>query len=240
MKSRCTEPKLIRVEIETYDEALTFLGAQKDTQDDFILTLVQVKASDNPLNAELAQSALAVIAKARNSEALRQGSRSGMAGPSMTPQQAYALLGIGDPSATDDELITLSHQVAVDDAPGRASELNEALSVIAENRKSQSLRYQVSSLTGNAIHVGPSPGDTAGYRNPPQEEPRGLNNIGNTCYLNSLLQYLFTVKPVRDMVEHFDEYKQDLPEHGKLFEKKVADMKVDREGVVRTQACEYL
>ena len=37
--------------------------------------------------------------------------------------------------------------------------------------------------------------------------PVGLNNIGNTCYLNSLLQYLYTVEAVRDIVLNFDEVR---------------------------------
>ncbi|GMM33594.1 ubiquitin-specific protease [Saccharomycopsis crataegensis] len=33
--------------------------------------------------------------------------------------------------------------------------------------------------------------------------PAGLNNIGNTCYLNSLLQFYFVIKPLRDQVLEF-------------------------------------
>lgn len=35
----------------------------------------------------------------------------------------------------------------------------------------------------------------------PQDDPRGLRNIGNTCYLNSLLQLLFTITPVREFAK---------------------------------------
>jgi ubiquitin carboxyl-terminal hydrolase 25/28 len=38
----------------------------------------------------------------------------------------------------------------------------------------------------------------------------GLHNIGNTCYLNSLLQYLFTVKPIRDIVFNYDSLRLEL------------------------------
>lgn len=40
--------------------------------------------------------------------------------------------------------------------------------------------------------------------------PVGLTNIGNTCYLNSLLQYLLTVKPIRDIVLNYQDIKLDL------------------------------
>lgn len=37
------------------------------------------------------------------------------------------------------------------------------------------------------------------------QSPAGLNNIGNTCYLNSLLQYYFVIKPLRDYILNFNE-----------------------------------
>ena len=41
----------------------------------------------------------------------------------------------------------------------------------------------------------------------PEKCPIGLNNIGNTCYLNSLLQYYFSIKPLRAYIEKFGTLK---------------------------------
>lgn len=46
----------------------------------------------------------------------------------------------------------------------------------------------------------------ASYKN----TPPGLHNIGNTCYLNSLLQYFYNVKPIRDVVLHHDQDRLEL------------------------------
>ncbi|KAI2634592.1 cysteine proteinase [Xylaria nigripes] len=40
--------------------------------------------------------------------------------------------------------------------------------------------------------------------------PPGLKNIGNTCYLNSLLQYFYNVKAVREMVLNYDQIQLEL------------------------------
>lgn len=34
--------------------------------------------------------------------------------------------------------------------------------------------------------------------------PPGLDNLRNTCYLNSILQYLYTVAPLRELVLNYD------------------------------------
>ncbi|KAL9048556.1 MAG: hypothetical protein Q9162_007663 [Coniocarpon cinnabarinum] len=224
-------------EMETYEQALAYLDAHDDTPDDFIISIASLKQSEDDVAKKLVPKALEIIAEKRNSDVLRAEARtpgSGNITAQMTPQHAYALLSVENPDLVEDDTIITSHTIKLEDAPGRASELNEALAVIAKARKSEHLAMMASSLSGTAVYVGPAGGQ--GHSNMPLNEPRGLNNIGNTCYLNSLLQYLFTVKPVRDMVEHFNDFKETLPDDQVTWGKKVADMKVDRAGVQRTQA----
>ncbi|KAH7029123.1 uncharacterized protein B0I36DRAFT_363709 [Microdochium trichocladiopsis] len=40
--------------------------------------------------------------------------------------------------------------------------------------------------------------------------PPGIYNIGNTCYLNSLLQYFYNVVPIRRLLKNFDDFKLEL------------------------------
>lgn len=68
--------------------------------------------------------------------------------------------------------------------------------------------------------------------------PVGLNNIGNTCYLNSLLQYLFTVKVVRDVVLNYNDFKLEIDDDA-IKNRKLGGnkMQMDRGEAVVAQAC---
>lgn len=54
-------------------------------------------------------------------------------------------------------------------------------------------------------------GETAGdaTMRAPETWPVGLVSHGNTCYLNSLLQYYFSLKPLRDIVTEYEQYAMD-------------------------------
>lgn len=55
--------------------------------------------------------------------------------------------------------------------------------------------------------AGPSSASNTAHS--PETWPVGLVSHGNTCYLNSLLQYYFSLKPLRDIVIDYDHYKMD-------------------------------
>ncbi|KAI0007870.1 hypothetical protein F4779DRAFT_590067 [Xylariaceae sp. FL0662B] len=104
----------------------------------------------------------------------------------------------------------------------------EALEILSELKQQQNLPEEAAALHENAefykatgtitnayseaplsvTHPQSSPGPAAVGNTPP-----GLRNIGNTCYLNSLLQYFFNVKRVRHLVlRDFEQYKLELDE----------------------------
>lgn len=105
------------------------------------------------------------------------------ANPFTPIDRAYELLQVSD--AIDDGLIVVGYQVYASETTTRGHLLRLALEALAEARDSTYLRRF---LQGDD----PVPSDAT--------LPRGLENIGNTCYLNSLLQYVCWMAPIRDMV----------------------------------------
>ena len=61
----------------------------------------------------------------------------------------------------------------------------------------------------------------------PITNPVGLENIGNTCYLNSIIQYLYTVKPIRKLVDDYAENKLEDMERRRIGGSKVKVQPVD-------------
>ncbi|WFD45374.1 ubiquitinyl hydrolase 1 [Malassezia psittaci] len=101
--------------------------------------------------------------------------------------QAYQL--IQSSKDIDDSLVVMAFEVYMAETQSRQELLRTALQAIAKDRNSNYLHRYLA-------------GDT---RSPeqaikPQSEPRGLQNIGNTCYLNSVLQYFFHLTLIRTMV----------------------------------------
>ncbi|KAL8907842.1 MAG: hypothetical protein Q9207_001165 [Kuettlingeria erythrocarpa] len=210
--------------VTNHEQALSWLGATADMSDEFVVTMYNVKAEENPAEEATARQAVSLIAQHRDSAALKHWVETGFLGEiEMDVGQAYNRLQVDQTLA--DDVVLGAYQVFYQESPSQVDDLKSALRAIAKDRKSQTLL--------NFLGSGMA---TTDY--PLEEWPVGLANIGNTCYLNSLLQFYFTIKPLRELVLHFDEHKMDLtPEN--LVKKVVGSRKISRQEVQRAQSFVY-
>lgn len=218
-------------DVDTYDDALAFLDpdARHDIDDDFVLSLAQTKINESRGDLLLVRRTVEIISKQRpHSAKLRTWLESDDSQDSQL-KEAYLLLGIehDNPSSLDDDVV-LSHFFARIDESPHVRQLQNTLSIIANRRGSTTLADIASQLAENS---------TASAEQPVSlNDPRGIRNIGNTCYLNSLLQYFFTVKPVRELVENIEQHKQQTSTRTPLI-KKVGGDKINKQQVSRAHHC---
>lgn len=94
--------------------------------------------------------------------------------------------------------------------------LREAFRVIAEEKKSEIMFsfLQQGKIDSSLL--------------PPENWPTGLDNIGNTCYLNSLLQYYFCIKPLRNTILEFDHNANAVHKKRKIGGRFVEDSELER------------
>ncbi|RKP26468.1 hypothetical protein SYNPS1DRAFT_27842 [Syncephalis pseudoplumigaleata] len=134
-------------------------------------------------------------------------------GPPISVDDAYSALQLED-RYLDDDMVLAIYQIHADD--GQISpRYRECLRVIGQDRRSR----KILSYLGQPLHTldeGAGLHDAYGYAmrsgdtyaaspNPPSDFPVGLVNIGNTCFLNSLLQYYATIADLRAAVVNFNE-----------------------------------
>ncbi|KAA8894285.1 hypothetical protein FN846DRAFT_786629 [Sphaerosporella brunnea] len=173
-------------------------GTGQATDDAVILTAYQLKIEDNPNDEATGKECLKIIAENRKSPLLLTFLETNGAVYDIPPDldAAYAALQASDRSLSDDLLIDV-FKIRVLDAPDRLSDLRVALRVIADNRNSTKIKEFLET------------GDTETAAMGSSTVPVGLENIGNTCYLNSLLQFYFTIKPLREMVLEYEKHQEE-------------------------------
>lgn len=178
--------------------------------------------SENKAETELGREAVRLVAEKRNSDALRNWLSTGQLGEfELDENQAYARLGIEDRSLDDDTILT-TFDIRVSESPSQADEIRAALKAIGKARQSQRLGWFLQTATAP--------------QNASSDWPVGLENIGNTCYLNSLLQYYFSVKPLRHVIEHFEEVEMPM-DTANIEEKQVGSRRVSLKEVERAKKC---
>ncbi|KAK9727888.1 ubiquitin-specific protease ubp2 [Basidiobolus ranarum] len=114
---------------------------------------------------------------------------------------AYAHFEAQDHSIPDEDLIAVYH-IHLSERPDKVEEHREALRLIGQARMSDRISQFLS--TGKKDWM-----EDCVYETFIDNTPVGLDNIGNTCYLNSLLQYYFSIRDLRNAVVYSGEFSLD-------------------------------
>ncbi|KAJ1919201.1 ubiquitin-specific protease ubp2 [Mycoemilia scoparia] len=137
-------------------------------------------------------------------------------------EAAYNYFGI-DNSSVDDSAILGIYNMKCSDEPMSIKVHQRSLRIIGNARNSTWLKESVEqssaaqghntiassiineTASGNEVHPAVLNASTALQPSQASHKglPLGLDNIGNTCYLNSLLQYYFSVLPLRELLSKF-------------------------------------
>ncbi|KAH6637727.1 ubiquitin C-terminal hydrolase-like protein [Boeremia exigua] len=211
--------------IDTYDEALSWLELDHSQPDDFVRTMFAIKTQDNPACVESARKAVSVIAEHRDSDRLRQFLHEGtMTEPEMDLSEAYALFEISSMSDRQNVDLSVLQSSMLVAPPSEIAKLEKAFALIQQDQeKHYNKKEERPKEPGSRVNDFPL-----------ETWPVGCRNNGNTCYLNSVLQFLFTIKPLRELVLNFEAYEQD-PSPEALTNKKVGRAVVTPERVITAQ-----
>ncbi|KDN46481.1 cysteine proteinase [Tilletiaria anomala UBC 951] len=187
-------------ELENSYALIGIEGTKFDASDEIDITFIaglyegkikQAQQSESVANMENLKRALQVICRSKGDppELVRLSE----AHSGMTLAQAYSRLQAPEPvEDVDDESLSMLYNVRLGDDPARTDEWRQALHTIALARQSGMLLRLSQGQSSSA------PDPWASAADP--ERPAGLNNIGNTCYLNSVLQYFFSIREIRERV----------------------------------------
>ena len=210
--------------MQTPEQALRWLepghNGSVELSDEAVVNLAAVKSADAGGDHQLLQKvkdAVSIIAEHRQSEWLRSWVLTGIAPAASDTDQlasASAFFGLDNRTYVPSvEELGMALQTSLEDRPERVEEAQKHYKVL--------LQYFHSNDSGGTVNY---------------ELPVGLDNMGNTCYLNCMLQYFFAIKPFRDLIENYNQYKQELPVASLG---RAGGLVVSAEQVQKAQECKY-
>ncbi|GMM51282.1 ubiquitin-specific protease [Starmerella bacillaris] len=144
-----------------------------------------------------------------------------------TAEEAFHFLRVNE--SVDDQMILMQYSSMMDEAVGdEVFQLRQCVRVIGTQRQSLTLLSAVSMIEKPAFK---------------REGPVGLWNIGNTCYLNSLLQFYYSLEPVREFVVDYAKNnsfgkiseEKEVGEDSVAIEKKIGGRKVPAKEIKRSE-----
>ncbi|VEU20709.1 DEKNAAC101529 [Brettanomyces naardenensis] len=176
-------------------DAYCALETSPAVDDDVLITAYQLKAEDSNFHDATYARALVTIAINRKSMMLMNFIDDNIpdffGNSEVTLENAFQIVG-ADEYASDTALIRIFQERVNKETKINFHEIWQALKIIGDSHKSKLIEgFLTSGIVDSALLS-------------VDKAPTGLNNIGNTCYLNSLLQYYFVVKPLRELVLNFD------------------------------------
>lgn len=214
--------------VETYEDALQALEITNDTDGEMIRSVYTTKVQDQPTSAPELKKAVELIAEHRGKPEIRAFLEFESTNL-ISFEEACAILEVEDSNNIDEDTLSINYQVRYQEATTEQKEnFRKALVSIAAHKKSPGLQRFLQDMT--TVH------SENQVKSVSEDWPRGLHNIGNTCYLNSLLQYFFSISAVRDVVLNFDDHK-DNPDASRSFDKKVVQMHIQPHQIVHGQKC---
>ncbi|KAG5357980.1 Ubiquitin carboxyl-terminal hydrolase 2 [Yarrowia sp. B02] len=197
------------------------LGVEPAVDDDVIITAYEFAQSEN--TSQRLERAFKAIAIDRQAPLLLSFVEK-LVPDIISEQEACQVLGVS-PSASPDDAIAAFRGFS---DKRRIVSARKALRFLGNMHDSDAIIAELSRDPRSAVQLPQSTYDW----------PIGLNNIGNTCYLNSLLQYYFAIKPLREEVLQHDGSTGDDDlklTSGEIRDKRIGGRSVSLKEVKRAQ-----